>query len=118
MVHQPNIGDPCDSQLTENVVTQLILAENHNAVDFILYDRRPAKADVFFIQTSSQNYRDKTKKNKGKDACTTDQVKEDSTVKSVLPISKHYTQFLKEEYNFLYVYATTNLEKWKSYTDI
>jgi hypothetical protein len=117
LVYQQNIGDICDSQETRNVVTLFVLAEKHNVVDFILYDRRPAKADVFFIQTSSQNYNNKKKKNKGMSACKTVQAKKDSTVKSQLPISQHYTQFVMD-HNFVYVYATTDKTKWESHTEV
>jgi hypothetical protein len=117
LVHQQDIGDICDSQATRNVVTLFILAEKHNVVDFILYDRRAAKADVFFIQTSSQNYNEKERKNKGMEACKTVQAKKDSTVKSILPIAKHYTQFVTN-HSFIYVYATTDKTKWEYHTEV
>ncbi len=117
-VHQPNIGDTCDSQILDGVVTLLILAEKHNVIDFILYDRRPAKADVYFIQISSANYKKKVSTFKDRNACTRDPVKKDSIVKSEFAISEHYTKFLKKGHNFIYVYATTDLEKWQSHPNV
>ena len=86
-VHQPNIGDKCDSEIRNGAVTLFVLAEGHNVVDFILYDRRTQKANVFFIQTSSASSASKKKKGKDKKACETHVVKKDDVCVSEVAIS-------------------------------
>lgn len=115
-IHQPDIGIKCDSEIRNGAVTLLVLAEGHNVVDFILYDRRPQKANVFFVQTSSASYASKKKKSKDKMACLTHLVKKDDICISEVPISDYYTKFLK--HNFIYVFATTLMLNWKFHSDI
>jgi hypothetical protein len=114
-VHQPEIGIKCDSKIRNGAVTLLILAEGHNAVDLILYDRRPQKANVFFFQTSSASYASK-KTSEGKKACLAHFVKKDDISISECAISDYYTKFLK--HNFIYVFATTHMLNWKFHSGV
>ena len=110
VLYQDYIGSkPPQIEVSSSVIL-LVLAENHNVIDSILYDLRGTPKVVYFVQTSSSQY---SKKNS-----LADPVKRGRKVLSDVSIVKHYTNVLGRNQKYYYIYATTDLTGSNSYSDV
>ena len=114
VLYQDYIGSkPPQIEVLSSVIL-LVLAQNHNVIDSILYDLRGTPKVVYFVQTSSLEY---SKKKKSLSSLA-DPVKCGRKVLSDVSIANHYTDVLGRNQKHYYIYATTDLTGSKGYSDV